>query len=66
MLRWLEIIGDALVVAFGVVLAYEFTTIILFGWFGFEPNKIILIAEWVVSFLIIALGIRLFLDDMKR
>ena len=62
----LEIIGDTLIIAFGMSLLYQFITIGIVGWYGFEPNKAILYAEIAMSVLILALGINRFVNDIHK
>lgn len=61
-----EIIGDALIVAFGVVNVYIFLAIEVFGYFGVEQNTPIRWFEMLMGIPMIYLGIDRFLRDTKK
>ena len=61
----LEILGDIMMVAFGAVLIFKFIDIVILGSYGMEPNHYILWAEFIMSILIIVLGINRFIQDIK-
>jgi len=61
-----EILGDALIVAFGVVALFIFIVIEVFGRFGYEPNRYILWLEIFMGIPMIILGVERFIHDMKR
>lgn len=62
---WLEIVGDLLLIAFGVILLYIFITIGFCGWYGWEDNKIVLYTEIGMSLFIMGLGVNRYLNDLR-
>jgi len=60
-----ELIGDALLIAFGVILIYIFVVIEVMGFYGQEANKYIRWAELVMGIPVILIGIERLLDDIK-
>ena len=62
-----EIIGDALIIASGIVMTNMFAHIWFAGWVNCgEPNRIILGAELILSIMVVIIGIDRFIDDTKR
>ena len=62
----LEIIGDCLIIAFGIILVYIFITIEILGYYGIENNVIIRNIELYIGVPIIALGIWHFIKDLRN
>ena len=62
----LEILGDTILVSAGVVFTYQFVTIALLGWYGTEPNRLVLAAEILMGVFIFVLGINRFFHDVRR
>jgi hypothetical protein len=62
----LEILGDGLLMAFGLVLLYQFITIAMFGWYGREPNTPVLYTEVGMAAFILLIGINRFINDLKN
>jgi len=63
----LEIIGDALIIGYGAVLAFFFFEFWYYGkvW-AFEPNSWIAFTELVITIGFILLGINRLKEDLKR
>ena len=61
----LEIIGDALIIALGIILIYVFTCIEILGYYGAEQNTIIRIAELYGGIPIILFGLYHIVNDVK-
>ena len=61
-----EIIGDLLLIAFGIILLYIFVSIEMLGIYGVESNKFIRWFELFMGGLILALGIDRLLHDMGK
>lgn len=62
-----EIIGDCLIVAFAIILGFQFISILLTGSFwGCEDNPYILWAEIIGSAYILYIGVDRFIDDLKK
>ena len=63
----LEIIGDLLIIAFGVVTLFIFTAIqVTGGYIAIEPNSLVLWGEILMGVVFVAIGINRFLDDLRR
>lgn len=62
----LEIMGDALIVAFGAVALFIFIVIEVFGRFGHQPNRYILWIEIFMGVPMIVLGTERFVKDARR
>lgn len=63
--RW-EIIGDLLLIAFGIILVYIFVVIELLGQYGQEQNSIIRRIELFMGVPIFLLGIERLIRDVRR
>jgi cytochrome c biogenesis protein CcdA len=63
---WKELIGDVLLIAFGLILIFIFVTIELLGIFGTEPNRFIRWFEMIMGIPLIVLGIERFIKDVKK
>ena len=63
---WLELMGDGVIIAAGATYALIFVQIYFFGLYGSESNPWILKAEMIMGPLISALGIYLFIRDIRR
>jgi xanthine/uracil permease len=63
---WLEIMGDALIVIFGVILVYIFWTIAVCGSWGKEDNPLILKLELAMGIIIMIFGIYHIVKDVIR
>ena len=63
---WWEIIGDALIIAFGVLLIYIFVVIEVMGQYGYEPNKYIRWFELFMGVPMILLGINRLIKDARK
>ena len=61
-----EIIGDCLLITFGVILIYIFIMIEVLGYYGVEQNDIIRWVELFIGIPIIGLGINRFIQDIKK
>jgi GGDEF domain-containing protein len=61
-----EFLGDALLIAFGAVLAFQFITIQIMGRYGQEPNQVILVTEIIASLMITLIGIERFIKDVNN
>ena len=62
-----EIIGDALIIALGLILIVHFGLFWYYGWIRIgEPSRIILGIETVMALAILYLGIDRFRDDIRR
>ena len=67
MKKWIEILGDALIIVFGLWSLLMFVTIWQYGTSVFiEPNSVILTIETVVAIMIILIGVERFIDDSRR
>ena len=62
----LEIIGDAMLVAFGVILIYIFLTIEVLGQYGHEPNRYLRWFELFMGLPLILLGVERFFRDVRE
>ena len=62
----LEILGNLLLIASGIMFTYQFGTIWLLGWYGREPNPAILAAEILMGLAIAFLGVNRLIDDMRK
>ena len=62
--RW-EIIGDLLLIAFGIILVYIFIVIELLGQYGQEQNSIIRRIELFMGVPILLLGVERFIRDVR-
>ncbi len=65
--KWIRlenVIGDCMIIAFGVILAFIFITIEIVGWVGHEENQYILWVEILLSIPVIILGCRRFKRDV--
>jgi hypothetical protein len=63
---FLEILGDALLIAFGCVFIFIFVTIEIFGMFGYEANVVMRWFELICGVPIIVLGIYHLVQDAKK
>mgnify|MGYP001570687262 CR=1 FL=1 len=63
---WLEIIGDALLIVFGLILIYIFVTIEILGYYGMEENSIIRWIELWIGIPIIMVGLNRLIKDVKK
>ena len=63
---WKELIGDALIVGFGIILLFIFVTIEMYHSFGQEPNKYIRWIELFLGGVIVLAGIERMVDDLKH
>ena len=63
-----EILGDALLIAFFIILAVNFSMLWLHGgaYFIYEHNKAILITETVMTAGIGIIGIERLIDDLRK
>jgi len=61
-----EIIGDAMLVAFGCILLFIFLTIEVFGRYGVENNIFIRWVEIFMGLPLIVLGVERFIHDVRR
>ena len=61
-----EIIGDGLIIVFGIILIYIFITIDVLGYYGVEDNAIIKNIELYMGMPIIALGIWHLIRDLRN
>lgn len=61
-----EIIGDALLIAFGIILIYIFAVIEIMGYYGQEANKYIRWVELFAGLPILLIGIDRLIEDWKR
>ena len=61
-----EIIGDCLLITFGVILIYIFIMIEVLGYYGVEQNDIIRWVELFMGIPILWLGINRFIQDIKK
>lgn len=61
-----EIIGDALIIALGILSIYIFVTIEVLGYYGVEANKWIRWIELVLGVPVVILGVRLLVWDFRR
>ena len=67
MKHFLEILGDCVLAGFGLALTIAFVDIYRKGYFVVgEENKLILIAEIILSFLTICFGIYHFIKDVRK
>ncbi len=62
-----EIIGDILLIAFGIILLIHFILFWTVGWIHIgESNSAILAVETIMAVVIIAFGIERFFDDVRN
>ena len=61
-----DIIGDSLIIAFGITLVYIFVVIELLGFYGHEPNKIMRWVELIMGAPIIFIGVERLIDDIRN
>jgi|TARA_R100000049_G_C1924892_1_gene69455 uncharacterized membrane protein YfhO len=61
-----EILGDAMLVAFGCILLFIFLTIEVFGRYGVENNTFIRWVEIFMGLPLIVLGVERFIHDVRR
>lgn len=63
----LEVIGDTIIIAAGIVFVYLFAGIaVTGGYVAVEPRRPVLVTELVLAALIILIGINRFIDDLKK
>ena len=65
--RILEVIGNCVLIGSGIVFFFQFVTIKLFGWYGYEPNNLILWVEIIaLGVAVPILGLNRFFQDFRR
>jgi len=66
-MKWIEIVGDAIIIGYGAVLAFFFFEFWFYGkiWV-FEPNSTIAFLELLVAIVFIFIGLNRLIDDAKR
>lgn len=63
---YMELLGDALLIAFGAVMVFIFGSIsITGGYMAIESNPYILYTELGMGFFILLIGINRFLNDIR-
>jgi len=62
----LEFIGDALLIAFGIIMIYVFLCIEVLGRYGVENNVIVRNFELYMGIPIILIGITRLIDDIMK
>ena len=62
----LEILRHLVLIGAGAAFTYQFVTIWLLGWYGWEPNPAILAVEVLMGPAIALLGVNRLIHDTRR